>query len=146
MSECRRGFKFLEHTADVYFEARGKTLEEVFEEAARAMFSVITDISRVEKKIKRRIEGEGIDLFNALYRWLEELLILHDAEGLVFSEFSVEYVRDEGEVVKFSGEALGEPFDEKKHERGTEVKAVTYSMMEIGKDNGCWYARVVLDI
>ncbi len=145
MSKCR-GFKFLEHTADVYFEARGETLEEVFEEAAKAMFSVITDISKVEKRVKKRIEGEGIDLFNALYRWLEELLILHDAEGLVFSEFHVEYVREEGEVVKFAGEALGEPFDESKHVKGTEVKAVTYSMMEISKDNGCWYARVVLDI
>ncbi len=145
MSKCR-GFRFLEHTADVYFEARGETLEEVFEEAAKAMFSVITDISKVEKRVKRRIEGEGIDLFNALYRWLEELLILHDAEGLVFSEFHVEYVREEGEVVKFAGEVLGEPFDESKHVKGTEVKAVTYSMMEIGKDNGCWYARVVLDI
>ncbi len=145
MSECR-GFRFLEHTADVYFEARGETLEEVFEEAAKAMFSVITDISRVERKIRKRIEGEGIDLYNTLYRWLEELLILHDAEGLVFSDFSVEYVREEGDVVRFAGEAWGEPFDENKHVRGTEVKAVTYSMMEIGKDNGCWYARVVLDI
>lgn len=145
MSKCR-GFRFLEHTADVYFEARGETLEEVFEEAAKAMFSVITDISKVEKRIKKEIEGEGIDFFNALYRWLEELLILHDTEGLVFSDFRVKYVKEEGEVVKFAGEALGEPFDESKHVRGTEVKAVTYSMMEIGKDDGCWYARVVLDI
>ncbi len=145
MNKCR-GFKFLEHTADVYFEARGETLEEVFEEAAKAMFSVITDISKVEKEVRRRIEGEGIDLFNALYRWLEELLILHDAEGLVFSDFRVEYVREEGDVVRFAGEAFGEEFDESKHVKGTEVKAVTYSMMEIGKDDGCWYARVVLDI
>ena len=39
-----------EHTADVAFIAYGKDLNEAFENAAKAMFNVMTDISKVDKK------------------------------------------------------------------------------------------------
>ena len=37
-------FEFLEHTADVYIRAYGKTMEEAYENAALAMFEVMTDL------------------------------------------------------------------------------------------------------
>jgi len=42
-------FDFLEHTADAYIAAYGKTLDEAFENAALAMFEIITDIKTIRR-------------------------------------------------------------------------------------------------
>jgi len=142
-----RGFRFLEHTADVLVEVWGSKLEELFEEAAKAMFEIITDTSKVSPLMCRKIETEGFDLENALYRWLEELLIIHDSENFVFSKFKVyelEKLEEERYVIR--GEACGEQFNIDKHEPRTVVKAVTYAQMQIKRENNIWKATIVFDI
>jgi SHS2 domain-containing protein len=141
------GFRFLEHTADAYVEATGNSLEEAFTYAAKALFELMTDTTKIEAKVRKVISDEGIDLKNALYRWLEDLLILHDSEGLVFKDFRVRFTELNDRAVRFVGEAWGEIFNPKKHEVRTEVKAVTYSLMEIlHQPDGCWVIRVVFDL
>ncbi|MCD6340814.1 MAG: archease, partial [Desulfurococcales archaeon] len=143
---CRSGYKFLEHTADAYVEVFGGSLEEIFELAAKAMFEVMVDTSKVRPVKHTVIEDSGFDVENALYRWLEDLLIEYCANNMVFGKFKVEYVRKANGDVVFRGIAWGEEFNPELHDPRTEVKAVTYSLMEIGKKDGCWYARVVFDI
>lgn len=138
--------KFLEHMADAYVEVCGETLEKAFELAGIALFEVMTDVSRVEPKVARVIEDRGFDLENALYRWLEDLLIEYGRSNLVFSRIQVEYVRKEGDEYAFRALCLGEHFDPGRHEARTEVKAVTYSLMEIVRSDGSWTLRFVLDI
>ncbi|RLE81165.1 MAG: archease [Thermoprotei archaeon] len=140
------GFRFLEHIADVYIEATGKTLKEAFEQAALAMFEVITDTSKVEPKVCKEIRVNGFDEFSLLYNWLEELLFLHDLESLVFSKFKVHEINRNHEEWTLRGEAWGEPFDESRHEKRTEVKAITYSRMEVIKKGDNHIVRFVLDI
>ena len=41
-------FKYFDHTADIMFEAYGKTLEETFCNAGLAMFNILTDIRKVK--------------------------------------------------------------------------------------------------
>ncbi len=143
---CRKGFKFLEHTADAYVEVFGSSLEEIFELAAKAMFEVMVDTSKVKPVKHLVLEDSGFDLENALYKWLENLLIEYCANNIVFNKFKVEYVRINNDKVEFKGHAWGEEFDPETHDPRTEVKAVTYSLMEIKKRNSCWSARVVFDI
>ncbi|MHA1617153.1 MAG: archease [Candidatus Njordarchaeales archaeon] len=139
-------FRYLEeHTADVAFEAYGSDLNEAFVNAAKAMFNVMTDISKVNPKEKREIIVRDEDLKGLLKKWLEELLFLFDAEGIIFSEFNVTIKREDDEWV-LQGEAYGEPFDPEKHPSHLEVKAVSYHMMEIGERNGEKFVRVILDI
>ncbi|MHA1590720.1 MAG: archease [Candidatus Njordarchaeales archaeon] len=141
-----KSFRYLEeHTADVAFEAYGKDLNEAFSNAAKAMFNVMTDISRVEKKITKKVSVRDEDLRGLLKKWLEELLFLFDAEGIVFSDFKVE-IKKENEEWALTGEAYGEPFDPDKHSSHLEVKAVSYHMMEIGEKDGEKFVRVILDI
>ncbi len=136
----------MEHTADAYVEASGRTLEEVFEWMAKGMFEIITDTNLVEPRIKYELSGEGVDLMGALYRWLEDLLIIHDAECMLFSRFKVHQVREVNEGVRYEASAWGERADPARHVFRNEVKAVTYSLMEIRKVNDCWIARVVFDL
>ncbi|OYT42268.1 MAG: archease [Candidatus Aenigmarchaeota archaeon ex4484_224] len=139
-------FEFIDiTTADVAFLAYGKSLEEVFENSALAMFEVMVNTSKVEKKEERRIEAKGFDLESLLFDWLNELLFFYGSENLVFSEFKVK-IGKKNEEFFLEGIAKGEKFDEKKHEPKTEVKAVTYHKMKIKKEDGIWKVRVILDI
>ena len=146
------GYRFLEHTADAYFEASGKTLEEAFENAGKALFETMLNTSKVECKTWRLIVDNGIDAYNALYKWLEDLLIIFNVEKLVFTQFKITFEKDLKspsdltKPLRFLGEACGENLDPEKHEIRNEVKAVTYSLMKITKENDCWYVSTVLDL
>ena len=47
-------FEFFDVTADVGYRAYGETLENAFENAALAMFEVITDTSTVKVDIRKK--------------------------------------------------------------------------------------------
>ncbi len=138
-----RRFEFFDHTADVGIKAYGNTLEEAFENAALAVFEVMTDTSKVEAKECRDVEVDGYDLENLLYRWIESLLVYYDSELLLFSKFSVNI---DLENMKLKAKACGERFDENKHERRTLVKAMTYSQMRIERKDGIYELTFVVDI
>ncbi len=144
------GFAHAPHTADVLIVARGRSLEEAFEQAALGVYEVITDTSKVEPRVERRVEDTGMDLYQLLYRWIEDLLYYTDSEGLVFSRFKVDEItrRGEGEEAEYviRARAWGEPFNPEKHPHRTIVKAMTYAMMDIVKENGCWRVQFVVDI
>ena len=127
-------FEFFDVTADVGYRAYGKTLENAFENAAIAMFEVITDTSNVIPKIEKKIQLEAEDKYAILYDWLSELLFLHDSEYMVFSKFKVKICVKSKKVRRntfLKLQSHGEEFDPKRHERRSEVKAVTYHMMDI---------------
>ncbi len=139
-------FEFREHTADVLVVAYGKSLEELFENAALAVFEIITDTSRIENKIRKNIKSDGIDLENLLYRWIEDLLFYFDSEGIVFGKFKVYEIKKNNGSFILKAEALGEEFDPEKHESRTIVKAITYAQMKITRINDLWKATFVVDI
>ncbi|MCD6188701.1 MAG: archease [Thermococcus sp.] len=134
-----------EHTADIGIRGYGDTLEEAFEAVAIALFDVMVDVRKVEKKEVREIEVEGEDLYSLLYNFLEELLILHDTEGLVFGDFEVKIEKTE-QGYRLKAKAYGEKLSEK-HEPKEEVKAITYHEMEIKQlPSEEWIAQLVPDI
>jgi len=140
-------FRFLDHTADVKIEVIGRTREEAFEIAGRAMVEVMTDISKVDAKEKRAIAVTGEDLYALLYEWLEALIVLFGAEGLIFSHFTVQKIELKNNEWYLTSEVWGETFDIDKHPQGTEVKAITYSEMEIQEEEGSHVRlQFVLDI
>jgi len=139
------GFRFLEHMSDAYIHAWGDTLEEAFEYAALAMFEVMTDTSKVKPEVRIEVEVKGIDLYQLLLNWLEELLYYYDAERLLFSKFKVHEIGKQDGEYMLRGEAWGEKVDLSRHESRCEIKAVTYSLMEI-KQNDRAELKVVFDL
>ncbi|MCE4609643.1 MAG: archease [Desulfurococcales archaeon] len=140
------GYKHKEHTADVLIESVGRTLEEAFEQAGIAVYEVITDTSKVDPVTRVDIDIEGDDLENLLYRWIEELLIYTDSEGLVFSRFTVCRIEEVNGKYRIMSSAWGEQFNPEKHEERTIVKAMTYAQMEIERKDKCWRLQFVVDI
>ncbi len=142
-------FEFFDVTADVGYRAYGNNLGNAFENAAIAMFEVITDTSAVKHLVEKQIELEAEDKYALFYDWLSELLFFHDAEYLVFSKFDVKIyskVDEDREIYYLVATAWGEEFDPLRHERRSEVKAVTYHMMDIKDENLNVMLQVILDI
>ena len=143
-------FEYLEHTADVKFRARGRSLEVAFENAALAMLGAMIDPSTVKLEETWTVEMESESLEDLLYQWLSEILYLFEVELAVFSKFEVALEEAE-DGWRLSGRIGGERVDPKRHFFETEVKAVTLHQFEIKKEAGeggdeVWTAQVVLDV
>jgi len=141
------GYRFLEHSSDIYVEAWGGSLEEAFEQAALAMFDTMTDVRLVEPKVEVQVSAEGSDEQELLYSWLENLLVKYEVEGLLFSRFKVKPILREDGTLKLEGLAWGEPLNLEKHPSKVEIKAVTYHLMEVERrGEGEFRVRVLFDI
>ena len=134
--------KYIEHPSDVGFEVYGDTLEELFANAAIAMYSLMTDVDEIEGDEEREIEINSEDFQSLMFDWLDELIFLFDSESLVMRSFDIAI--DESNF-SIQGTCKGGKFDPSRHESGIIIKAVTYNMMEV-KKNEVWKARVVLDV
>ena len=133
-------YKFLEHTADIKFQAFGTTLEKAFENSALAMFNTMYSES-VKNKIKKRIRVKGKDFENLLYNFLEELLFYLDSENFFLSKIKVKI--DEKNLTL---EAEAEGDEAKNYAIHLDVKAVTYNEMKVEKEKNKYACQVVLDV
>jgi SHS2 domain-containing protein len=146
MPSHQKQYEYLEHTADIKFLAYGKALEEVFENAALAMFNVIIDTSKVSGETAREVSLKSPDLESLLVDWLSELLYLFEVDEIIFRKFQVKEIKKEGSEYSITARALGENFYPESHPFETEIKAVTYNQLEIEKTADGWKAQVVVDI
>lgn len=122
---------------------RGRSLPELFENAGKALFHVITDRRRVRGRLVHRFRLGASDLEGLLVTWMGELLFLFDARGILFRSFQVQAL----EGSSLLAQAWGEPYEEGRHIIKTGVKAVTYHQVRISQlREGLWRAVVVLDI
>ncbi|OQV14391.1 putative Protein archease [Hypsibius exemplaris] len=138
-------YEYLDHTADVQIHAWGDDLKESFEQAAVAMFGYMTEIESVDIIMEETVEAEGDDLINLLYHFLDEWLYKFSAEPffiarkVVITEFDEEKFR-----IKATG--YGEEFNLGKHPQGTEVKAITYSNLQVHNKDNQHEVYVIIDI
>jgi len=147
MARLKKRFEFLEHTADLYIAAYGKSLEEAFENAAYAMFEGVTDLDKVQPKLEDTVEVEGHDEQALLYNWLEALLVKFDLTSNLYSRFKIATIEKTSAGFKLKAKIWGEPFNPKKHLSKVGVKAVTYHQMEILRNTkGAVTVKFILDI
>ncbi|WP_295722544.1 archease [uncultured Methanobrevibacter sp.] len=148
-TDFRKPYKFFDVTADIGFLAYGNGLNEAFENAGLAMFNIISNTDNVEAIREENIEVLSEDLVSLLYDYLEELLFLHNVELLLFSDFNIniEKIQTTSQnQYKLTGTVRGEEINwDKKHMRGSEVKAITFHMMEVKCDKFC-KVRAILDL
>ena len=150
MSE--KQFIYLDHIADIRFIAYGETIETLFENAAKAMLTVIADIENIRPENKFAVELEAPDLENLMVNFLSELLFLFDAEETVIGNVTVKRIErkieNDGEFEKYSivASVSGEPMNAAEQNFKTEVKAVTYNGIRVEKTEKGYETEVVLDL
>jgi len=141
-----RGYEFLEHTADAYIAAYGKDMAEAFENAAVAMFDVMTEVEKIIPRLQDEIEVEAEDEGGLLYRWLEALLVKSEISGMLYSKFRISSIGRTSTGFRLRAEIWGEKFDRKRHLQKVGVKAVTYHRMEIITAPNGVTVKFILDI
>ncbi|MGA2332235.1 MAG: archease [Syntrophales bacterium] len=135
-------YKLFDHTADLGVEVHGKTANELFANAAFAVFDILADLSHVSPIVERRLVVDGEGWEDLLVNYLREILYLYNGEGLLLKEFSVVDI----DPRHLEGKVAGEPFDPAKHTINTEIKAVTYHQAAVKEGQGMWTARVIFDV
>ncbi len=139
-------FEFLEHTADILIAAHGQNIGEAFENAALAMFEVMTDTTKIDPAQEDTVEVEAEDEYALLYSWLEALLVKFEVNGMLYSKFKITSFEDTTDAFKLKASVWGEKFNAEKHPQKVAVKAITYHRMEIIKDHDKVTLEFILDI
>ena len=146
LNNNNKKYKFLEDVAiaDIAYEAYGKDLNEVFENAALAIFELSADAETIDavKKVEFELENEKLD--NLLYDFLSEILFLKDSKYMVFKH--VHAAVEEGKKNKLKAVLEGDKINPEVQHLENDIKAVTMHMFELKKEKNQWKATVVVDI
>lgn len=134
-------YHFIDHTADIMFQASGKNIEKAFENSARALKEVMFSGVKIEDKIKKKFKIEAKDESGLLYRFLEHFLYLLDAESFIFNKVKVKINKKEFEL---EAEAWGDLRGD--YNFTNDVKAITYNSMFVKEEKGKTIVQVVLDV
>lgn len=136
-----KDFEILNHTADVGIIAYGADMKQAFANAARGLFSLITDLEDVEEVLHRDAELTAADEESLLVEWLNELIYQFDTEGILLKRFDIIQL----DSTRLKARGYGEKVDKSRHKLKTEVKAATYHMLKVDRGKGC-KVQVLFDI
>ncbi len=129
------------HQGDVGVCGHGTSMEEAFENAARAMSAVIVPLERIRVNEATRVSCRAADPEILLLDWLNAVIYAMAIKGMVFRDFKV---RIEGE--RLEGELRGEKVEPARHEPSVELKGATLTELEVAEENGRWRAQCVVDV
>ena len=136
-----KDFEIIDHTADVGIVAYGADVSQAFANAARALFSLITELDDVAEVLHRDVELTATDEEGLLVAWLNELIYIFDTENIIFKRFDIIKLNN----TQLKARSYGEKVDKSKHKLKTGVKAATYHMLKVDKGDGC-RVQVLFDI
>ncbi|DBA84097.1 hypothetical protein WJX77_003967 [Trebouxia sp. C0004] len=145
-AEHDQNFEYLDHTADVQLHAWGATLSEALANTGLAMYNYMTPLSglTINASLDRTFEAEGHDMQSLVFNFLDELLFIFSTEFFTCKELKV--IELDQTNWKLKAQGSGDIFDRQRHESGTEVKAITYSAMQINEKEGDAELFVIVDI
>ena len=138
-------FEIIDHTADIGLIAYGKNKEEVFINAAKAMFEIIAGENKnLKENFYDKIKLEADNLEGLLFAWLNELLYISETKLVILSKFKIKELSN----YQIKAEVEGMKINPLSVKIEKEIKAVTYHRLEVKKDeeSGRWRAQIIFDI
>jgi SHS2 domain-containing protein len=134
-------YREFEHTGDIGIEVEGASRVELFARAVMALARIMVDPAGVRSLERRTAEVTGSDDEELLHDLLAAALNLFLADGYIWR--GAEVAERDGAL---TATLAGEPYDAKRHELRTELKAVTYHELRVVNEGGRWHARVIFDV
>lgn len=137
-------YEYLDHTADIQIHAWDKDLNGTFASCAVAMFGYMCQLNEISTDLEVEITASGHDLHSLLYNFLDECLYIFHTDSFAM----VNIVIGELNTTNYSLSAIarGGTFDASRHTQGTEVKAITYSNMNVRETDTRCDVHVIVDI
>jgi len=135
-------FRILSHTADLRIEVLGKTIEELFENAAIALSTILykkfDELKTRPAGPSEKIKIRSVNINALLVDFLSEILAKSEINRRVYKVKSLKLKENE-----LGAEIIGFPVDE----FDEDIKAVTYTEVDIKQDEkGIWKTKIVMDI
>lgn len=128
----------IEHTADLAIRVRGRTLAELFRNAALGMAMLMADLKGIELNVERHVELEEFDTETLLVSWLSELLWFNEDCGALFVRYEITKLtptRIEAEV--WGGRASSQ---------WKQIKAVTFHDLSVVETEDGYEVALVFDV
>jgi SHS2 domain-containing protein len=137
-----KGYRLLEHTADMGIEARAESCPKVLEEMASGLMMILFGDSPVSASIVTKIHLREENSVELMVAWLNEILYWCEQNNFVSATTRIDAL-EEGELW---ATLSGEPFDQKRHHVERQVKAITYYQACLEETSGAWHAKVYVDL
>ncbi|MFH0948839.1 MAG: archease [Elusimicrobiota bacterium] len=133
-------FEIINHTADVGIIAYGKTISELFENAAYGMFSLITNPEKIKEQIIIPISGDAHDKEELLITFLNEILYYYQTKKMLFKRFEILESSETHLDANISGEKISE------HRILHDIKAATYHNLKIEETADGYKTQIIFDV
>ena len=139
-------YRIIEHTADIGIEVRARDLKGLFSRTAAAMFEITSSKKKSvpqaqNPKVKSiRVQQKADSLDELFINWLNELLSLSAAKGLIFEKFNISQLNQHSLKAEVKG------YEIKNYEIKSEIKAATYHQLKIEGKDGAYKAQVIFDV
>jgi SHS2 domain-containing protein len=135
-------YEIIDHTADISVKVSGKNIEELLNNCSKAMMDIICDLNTIEPKNQYKVLLSGNSEEELLVNLLQELLYLHEVNRLLFSKFELKINKNK----EVEGTLWGEEIDFSRHDLLNDIKAVTYSGLNVEHKKGKLSAIITFDI
>jgi len=130
------------HGSDIGVRGFGRTVEEAFEQAARALTAVVADISTIQAREIVETQCEAVDTELLLVSWLNAVIYEMAVRKMLFSEFYAIVTKN-----SLRGTLIGERIDPERHQVAVEAKGATVTALKVECDpGGEWRAQCVIDV
>lgn len=118
----------------------GATREELFREAAAALFSIMFP-SSMPRDAHQTVECEADSYEALLSTFLSEILFFAEVECEGYASADVHL-----DGITLKADLYGEPYDRDRHSGGTEVKGISRSGMKIEKTQRGYETDILFDV
>ena len=142
MRTVEKPFEVIDHTADIGIVAYGTDIKQVFANAALGLFNLMADLDDFKEDVQRELELSAEDVEVLLVEWLNELIYIFDVEHIIFKRFEIERLTS----TQIKARCFGEKIKPGQHKLKREIKAATYHMLRISKEDGGYKVQVIFDI
>ena len=136
-------YEFFEHTADIGVYIYGATLDELFRNAATALYDALGKFELADPVAERSVKLRADSLEDLLHDWLTELLFDLEAKHAFYDMIDLTEVKPSGLAATLRGGTI----DFVRSQTNEEIKAVTYHQLRVEKmADETWRATVIFDV
>ncbi len=137
-------YEYLDHTADIQIHAWGADLNAAYASCAVGMFGYMCQLNEISTDLEVEVTASGHDLHSLLYNFLDECLYIFHTDSFAMVSIVVGELNTTDYTIRAI--ARGGTFDASRHTQGTEVKAITYSNMNVRQTDTRTDVHVIVDI
>lgn len=137
----QKGYKYFDHPSDIGIQCQGATLNELFNNAVKAIYNLMIGNSFLGKKINKNISLQADNIQDLFSLWISEIIFYAHAHRIFFNKFEFKILTNTNLQAKAHGHKINKEIKLK-----GEVKAMTYHNYFIKNENNIWIANFIVDV